>query len=132
MLTDRLNRLVEEGILTRVRYSEKPERFEYRLTGKGKDLLVPLTALRQWGDEHISTKPPRVLRRKGDDQVVVAPSCPRARSRWGPARSCWSPAPSASRPDRRLFQPSVQPEWVALRNLMCDNRPLTKLCETTY
>ncbi len=76
VLTDRLNRLVEEGILTRVRYSEKPERYEYRLTGKGKDLLVPLTALRQWGDEHISTKPPRVLRRRGDDQVVVAALVP--------------------------------------------------------
>src|SRR5207248_7108903 len=34
VLTDRLNRLVEEGILERVRYSERPERFEYRLTPK--------------------------------------------------------------------------------------------------
>ena len=29
VLTDRLNRLVEEGILERVRYSERPERYEY-------------------------------------------------------------------------------------------------------
>jgi DNA-binding HxlR family transcriptional regulator len=34
VLTDRLNRLVEEGVLERVRYSERPERFEYRLTRK--------------------------------------------------------------------------------------------------
>ena len=30
--------LVEEGILERRRYSERPERFEYRLTAKGRDL----------------------------------------------------------------------------------------------
>ena len=38
VLTDRLDRLVEEGILDRVRYSERPERYEYRLTAKGRDL----------------------------------------------------------------------------------------------
>ena len=35
VLTDRLGRLVEEGILERVRYSERPERYEYHLTKKG-------------------------------------------------------------------------------------------------
>ena len=38
VLTDRLDRLVEEGVLERVRYQERPERFEYRLTEKGRDL----------------------------------------------------------------------------------------------
>ena len=43
VLTDRLNRLVDEGILERVRYSERPERYEYRLTPKGRDLNIALT-----------------------------------------------------------------------------------------
>src|SRR5512132_98048 len=64
VLTDRLNRLVDEGILERVRYSERPERFEYRLTPKGRELNVALSGLRQWGDKYLSDKPPRVLRRK--------------------------------------------------------------------
>src|SRR6185295_17175022 len=51
VLTDRLNRLVQEGILERVRYSERPERFEYRLTRKGRELNVALAGLRQWGDK---------------------------------------------------------------------------------
>jgi DNA-binding HxlR family transcriptional regulator len=55
--TDRLNRLVEEAILDRVRYSERPERHEYRLTAKGRDLAVTLAGLRQWGDKHLSDKP---------------------------------------------------------------------------
>jgi DNA-binding HxlR family transcriptional regulator len=77
VLTDRLSRLVDEGILERVRYSERPERFEYRLTTKGRDLNVALTALRQWGDAYLSEKPPRVLRRKADRKQVVAALVPK-------------------------------------------------------
>ncbi len=76
VLTDRLNRLVEEGILDRVRYSERPERFEYRLTPKGRGLQIALVGLRQWGDEYLSEKPPRVLRRKSDKRPVVAALVP--------------------------------------------------------
>ena len=77
VLTDRLNRLTDEGILERVRYSERPERFEYRLTSKGRDLNVALTALRQWGDAYLSEKPPMLLRRKADRKPVVAALVPK-------------------------------------------------------
>src|ERR687888_273679 len=76
VLTDRLNRLVEEGIVERVRYSERPERFEYRLTPKGRDLQIALAGLRQWGDRHLSEKPPRIARRKSDKRPVVAAFVP--------------------------------------------------------
>jgi DNA-binding HxlR family transcriptional regulator len=77
VLTDRLNRLVEQGILERVRYSERPPRYEYRLTDKGRELNVALTALRQWGDKYLSEKPPRLLRRKADRKPVVAALVPK-------------------------------------------------------
>jgi DNA-binding HxlR family transcriptional regulator len=77
VLTERLNRLVDEGILERVRYSERPERFEYRLTPKGRDLNIALAGLRQWGDKYLSDKPPRVLRRKTDKKLVVAALVPK-------------------------------------------------------
>jgi DNA-binding HxlR family transcriptional regulator len=77
VLADRLNRLVAEGILERVPYSERPPRFEYRLTAKGLELNVALTALRQWGDTHLSEKPPRLLRRKADRKAVIAGLVPR-------------------------------------------------------
>jgi DNA-binding HxlR family transcriptional regulator len=76
VLTDRLNRLVAEGILERVRYSERPERYEYLLTEKGTGLRVALAALRQWGDDYLSPKPPTLLRRKGDGEPVVAAFVP--------------------------------------------------------
>ena len=70
VLTERLNRLVDEGVLERVPYSERPERFEYRLTNKGRELGVPLLALMQWGDRHLSDKPPRIARRRSDKSPV--------------------------------------------------------------
>ena len=70
VLTDRLNRLVDEEIAERVRYSERPERFEYRLTEKGLELGLVLLALMQWGDRHVSEKPPRIARRSSDGSPV--------------------------------------------------------------
>lgn len=66
VLTDRLNRLTAEGVLERVPYNERPERFEYRLTKKGRELGLVLIALMQWGDRHLSDKPPRIARRRSD------------------------------------------------------------------
>ena len=77
VLTDRLKRLVQEGILERVRYSERPERYEYRLTPKGRDLAVTLAGLRQWGDKYLSEKPPRITRRRSDERTVIAAFVPK-------------------------------------------------------
>jgi DNA-binding HxlR family transcriptional regulator len=76
VLADRLNRLVDAGILERVRYSERPARHEYVLTEKGAELRLALAGLRQWGDAHLSPKPPRLLRRKSDGTAVVAALVP--------------------------------------------------------
>ena len=76
VLTDRLNRLVVEGILRRERYSERPERYEYRLTAKGADLAIALAGLRQWGDQHLSETPPRIARRMSDKRPVIAAYVP--------------------------------------------------------
>jgi DNA-binding HxlR family transcriptional regulator len=76
VLTDRLGRLVEEGILRRERYSERPERYEYRLTRKGADLAIALAGLRQWGDQYLSETPPRVARSKLDKRRVIAAFVP--------------------------------------------------------
>jgi DNA-binding HxlR family transcriptional regulator len=50
ILTDRLNRLVEHGILERRPYQTQPPRSEYRLTEKGLDLYPVLLSLMRWGD----------------------------------------------------------------------------------
>jgi DNA-binding HxlR family transcriptional regulator len=66
VLADRLARLVGEGILERRRYQERPERFEYRLTDKGRDLWPVIFALASWGDAHAAPDgPPRLFRHRG-------------------------------------------------------------------
>jgi DNA-binding HxlR family transcriptional regulator len=52
VLSARLARLVDEGILRRVPYREpgQRQRYEYRLTDKGLDLYPVLVALMHWGD----------------------------------------------------------------------------------
>jgi DNA-binding HxlR family transcriptional regulator len=80
VLTDRLLRLVDEGVFERIRYGEHPERFEYVLTEKGSDLFVALNALRQWGDRHLRTKPMRLLVRRSDGTPVIAALVPEGSS----------------------------------------------------
>jgi DNA-binding HxlR family transcriptional regulator len=58
ILNHRLGRLVDEGILEKVAYSAHPPRYDYRLTGKGRDLWPVLTAMRQWGDKHAAPEGP--------------------------------------------------------------------------
>jgi DNA-binding HxlR family transcriptional regulator len=53
VLSARLARLVDEGVLRRVPYREpgQRQRYEYRLTEKGLDLYPILVALMRWGDK---------------------------------------------------------------------------------
>lgn len=57
VLSDRLEGLVETGILEKRIYSEKPERYEYFLTEKGLDLWPVFVSLMHWGDKHLPTPP---------------------------------------------------------------------------
>ena len=52
ILSNRLARLVEHGVLARERCEEDRRKVEYRLTAKGLDLLPALMALRQWGERY--------------------------------------------------------------------------------
>ena len=66
VLQARLQRLVAEGILERRRYQERPERFEYRLTDKGRDLWPVLVSLLKWGDRYAAPDgPPRIIEHRG-------------------------------------------------------------------
>lgn len=51
ILTDRLTKLVASGVLEKVQYEERPPRYEYKLTPKGRDLLPVLLTMMHWGDK---------------------------------------------------------------------------------
>ena len=53
ILADRLKRLEDAGIVASAPYQERPVRYAYSLTPKGKDLGVVLLAFVRWGKRHI-------------------------------------------------------------------------------
>ncbi|MHA5052932.1 winged helix-turn-helix transcriptional regulator [Streptomyces sp. SD15] len=53
VLTARLKRLVEAGVLEKVEYSDRPKRYEYRPTRAGLELEPVLLTLMEWGDRHL-------------------------------------------------------------------------------
>ncbi|HMI18722.1 MAG TPA: helix-turn-helix domain-containing protein [Sphingomonas sp.] len=57
ILTRRLAALVEDGLLEKSRYSERPPRDEYVLTSCGRDYLPVLQAIAAWGTKHFGGGP---------------------------------------------------------------------------
>jgi DNA-binding HxlR family transcriptional regulator len=63
-LTERLDRLTGAGLLERVRYQDRPARYEYPLTDMGRDFFPVLAAIIRWGDQWLADPvgPPQLLR----------------------------------------------------------------------
>jgi DNA-binding HxlR family transcriptional regulator len=51
IVADRLQKLVDAGVMERRQYQERPPRYEYRLTDKGVDLYPVVLGLANWGDK---------------------------------------------------------------------------------
>jgi DNA-binding HxlR family transcriptional regulator len=60
ILSDRLGKLVDKGILERRQYQDRPARYEYRLTEKGIDLYPVVVTMMSWGDKHLAPSGPPV------------------------------------------------------------------------
>ena len=71
ILSDRLRRLEECGLVVKAAYQERPPRHEYRLTAKGADLYPVLRALAQWANRHIpgTMVPPPELTEKAEEVI---------------------------------------------------------------
>jgi DNA-binding HxlR family transcriptional regulator len=64
VLARRLERLVAEGLLVKVPYAERPTRYEYRLTDKGRAFWDVLAAMWRWGSDWMwpdGNRPPVIL-----------------------------------------------------------------------
>jgi len=66
VLASRLQRLLDEQILELRPYGERPVRYEYHLTKKGRALWPVLVELLQWGDRYAlePAGPPRIFRHR--------------------------------------------------------------------
>ena len=76
-LAARLRSLVGAGILERRQYSERPARYEYRLTQAGRELYPVILTLMRWGDEHLAGEdgPPMVLEHACGHRLVAKVVC---------------------------------------------------------
>src|SRR5262249_35152871 len=98
--------LLEEGIVERHRYSDRPERFEYRLTEKGRDLQPVLLALLRWGDSYTARPAGPPLETVHDDcgePFHMVPTCSECGGEldWRHIHS--RPGPGATDVQRRQF-----------------------------
>jgi DNA-binding HxlR family transcriptional regulator len=59
ILAERLKRLQTAGIIEKSRYQERPVRYAYHLTEKGRDLRPVLSAMIDWGNKYIPGTVPR-------------------------------------------------------------------------
>lgn len=78
VLTERLNALVEHGVIERAPYQDNPPRYDYFLTEKGADLGLVLLAMQAWGDRWVfgETGPPMQFRHAPCGAVTSpVPSC---------------------------------------------------------
>ncbi|MDX1694794.1 MAG: helix-turn-helix domain-containing protein [Ketobacteraceae bacterium] len=50
-LSERLKKLVKQGVMAKVQYQSSPPRYEYRLTEKGIDLYPVIMMMVRWGDK---------------------------------------------------------------------------------
>lgn len=73
VLTDRLARLTDGGVVERRQYQSNPPRFEYLLTEKGRDLFPVVAALLRWGDQWESGAegPPALLVHDTCDEITT-------------------------------------------------------------
>ena len=73
VLTERLQRLVDAGVLELRPYQASPPRSEYRLTDAGRDLQPILIGLMTWGDRWLAgaSGPPLVVEHSGCGQPTV-------------------------------------------------------------
>jgi DNA-binding HxlR family transcriptional regulator len=104
VLSERLGRLTDEGILERRAYQDNPVRYEYRLTDKGLDLWPTLMSLLKWGDRHAVDAPAVLIVHRGcGGEMNERLRCERCGQEMGPRDAEARPGPGAGSPSR--FEP---------------------------
>jgi DNA-binding HxlR family transcriptional regulator len=99
VLSDRLSRLTEAGVLERRRYQQRPDRYEYHLTQQGRDLWPVLMSLLMWGDRYLAPEGPPllVLHRDCGGPLTERLACADCGADLGPEDVELRPGPGAGR-----------------------------------
>ena len=106
VLAQRLATLVDEGIVEKRLYSEHPERFEYRLTEKGRDLQPILLAFLRWGDKYTAASGPplETIHTECGHAFHMVPTCSHCGEEVNPRNVRARPGPGATKEQRQRFE----------------------------
>lgn len=91
VLSDRLRRLVDAGVLVKRPYQDRPARYEYRLTAMGRELSPILVSLMQWGDRWLpeGLEPPtRLVHEPCGTDIDLGYYCWECQAAFGPTEIC--------------------------------------------
>ena len=103
ILSDRLQKLLDHGVLEKERLPEPGQRYAYTLTKKGRDLWLVLTAMRLWSDKWVfgEQRVPLVAReRETGREVAGLLAVDRHGEPIDPSQLEWVPGPGM-RPRRK-------------------------------
>ena len=78
ILTDRLNRLLTNGVIKREPYQTNPIRYDYKLSASGLALYDPIVALIHWGDTWLAEshgKPLKLMHTRCDHEFSPSLVC---------------------------------------------------------
>lgn len=106
LLSDRLSKLVEVGVLEREDVGEQGTRYAYRLTAKGRSLMPVMVAMVQWSNQELyepEGEPIRLVDRRTGR--LLEPMVPRAQdgTELGWEEIATEPGPGADRAARKRF-----------------------------
>jgi DNA-binding HxlR family transcriptional regulator len=113
ILSDRLGKLVDNGVLKREPCPDDRRKVEYRLTEKGLDLLPAMLALRQWGEKYTDAVNSDPVLVDAEDRLPIAPIGIRAHDgrdisyfdlRWCPADSVGKASEGLEEAERALAE----------------------------
>jgi len=117
ILSNRLARLVEHGIMKREHMPDDRRKIEYRLTAKGLDLLPAMLALRQWGEKYGCGVPSNPVLCDERDGQPIAPIGIHAHDGrvLGPLDLEWRMAEDVGKPGTKADDGVVRPVLNVLR-----------------
>jgi len=111
LLSSRLARLIEAGILEKRIYQEKPRRYEYLLTDIGMELRPVIVGLSSWSEKHVTKNdtPISVIHPECGNKVVVKVHCPNCEMNLESSNVTSQLNPEAGSESTRVFKESQSP-----------------------
>ncbi len=106
----RLNMLVQAEIFKKELYQQQPDRYEYRLTSKGRELFPVLLTMMRWGNRWLTPagqETVQLLHASCGEKIEPKLVCSHCEQPVTPARVQAMPGPGASREAVQLLRQIV-------------------------